>query len=188
MTDEANWNGDAPFSDNFHWVDTDGFRHQITVRANTGAQLLERIDAARTNLMKRGATPSGQQAANSRQTAPDAPGQAQTPPPTSSVPPLAAVAPEGFVVSAQPNGGTATCAMIEVGTSYMSGKTQLKFHCDGFENPLTYTKGIESMVKLLAQLGFTAAHIVVGQKYPVNALVRWVQKGDYKDVLEVHSA
>ena len=87
-----------------------------------------------------------------------------------------------------PEGGTATCAMIEIGTAYTSGKTQLKFHCDGFENPLTYTKGVDEMVKLLAQLGFTAAHIVVGQKYPVNALVRWVQKGDYKDVLEVHSA
>ena len=177
MTDEANWNGDAPFSDNFHWVDTDGFRHQITVRANTGAQLLERIDAARTNLMKRGATPSGQ--SEPPTTDQEAPRQAQLPAPTPGVPPPAAAAPEG---------GTATCAMIEVGTSYTSGKTQLKFHCDGFENPLTYTKGIESMVKLLAQLGFTAAHIVVGQKYPVNALVRWVQKGDYKDVLEVHSA
>ena len=177
MTDEANWNGDAPFSDNFHWVDTDGFRHQITVRANTGAQLLERIDAARTNLMKRGATHSGQ--SSPPQAAHNGSGQAQLPPPTPGVPMPAAVAPEG---------GTATCAMIEVGTSYTSGKTQLKFHCDGFENPLTYTKGVESMVKLLAQLGFTAAHIVVGQKYPVNALVRWVQKGDYKDVLEVHSA
>jgi len=172
MTDEANWNGDAPFSDNFHWVDTDGFRHQITVRANTGAQLLERIDAARTNLMKRGATPSGQSAHNGS-------GQAQLPPLTPGVPMPAAAAPEG---------GTATCAMIEVGTAYTSGKTQLKFHCDGFENPLTYTKGVDEMVKLLAQLGFTAAHIVVGQKYPVNALVRWVQKGDYKNVLEVHSA
>ena len=177
MTDEDNWNGDAPFSDNFHWVDTDDFRHQITVRANTGAQLLERIDAARTNLMKRGATPSGQ--SSPPQAAHNGSGQAQLPAPTPGVPPPAAAAPEG---------GTATCAMIEVGTSYTSGKTQLKFHCDGFENPLTYTKGIESMVKLLAQLGFTAAHIVVGQKYPVNALVRWVQKGDYKDVLEVHSA
>ena len=99
MTDEANWNGDAPFSDNFHWVDTDGFRHQITVRANTGAQLLERIDAARTNLLKRGATPSGQsappQAAHVREAYSDAPGQAQLPAPTPGVPPPAAAQHEG---------------------------------------------------------------------------------------------
>ena len=93
MTDEANWNGDAPFSDNFHWVDTDGFRHQITVRANTGAQLLERIDAARTNLMKRGATPSGQSSPPT--THQEAPGQAQSAPPTVTTPPEAAAQHEG---------------------------------------------------------------------------------------------
>ena len=155
MTDEANWNGDAPFSDNFHWVDTDGFRHQITVRANTGAQLLERIDAARTNLMKRGATPSGQSANGG--------------------------APE----IEQGDIGESVCAMIEIGTAYKSGKTQLKFHCDGQEYPLTFTKEVGEMVKLLSPLNIGADQIVIGHKIPVNAKVSWQQGEKYKNVISV---
>ena len=190
MTEQAPWNGDAPFSDNFYYTDEHGFNHQITIRAETGALLLKRIEAAVENLLKRGVTPKavGKHTENSpppasalREAYSDAPGQAQSAPPTLGVP-LALQA-----SAAPPEGGTAICAMIEIGTSYTSGKTQLRFHCDGFENPLTYTKSVESMVKLLAPLGFTAAHIVVGQKYPVNALVRWEQAGDYKNVLEVHA-
>ena len=158
MTDEANWNGDAPFSDNFHWVDTDGFRHQITVRANTGAQLLERIDAARTNLMKRGATPSGQ-----------------------SAPPADGGAPE----IEQGDIGESVCAMIEIGTAYKSGKTQLKFHCDGQEYPLTFTKEVGEMVKLLSPLNIGADQIVIGHKIPVNAKVSWQQGEKYKNVISV---
>ena len=158
MTDEANWNGDAPFSDNFHWVDTDGFRHQITVRANTGAQLLERIDAARTNLMKRGATPSGQ-----------------------SAPPTNGGAPE----IEQGDIGESVCAMIEIGTAYKSGKTQLKFHCDGQEYPLTFTKEVGEMVKLLSPLNIGADQIVIGHKIPVNAKVSWQQGEKYKNVISV---
>ena len=172
---------EAKASLNFYGITKKGWNCQWTLRDDDELALMDRFAALTKYLDEHGVTPKpvGQQAANSRQTAPEAPGQAQLPAPTPGVPPPAAAAPEG---------GTATCAMIEVGTAYTSGKTQLKFHCDGFENPLTYTKGVESMVKLLAQLGFTAAHIVVGQKYSVNALVRWVQKGDYKGVLEVHSA
>ena len=158
MTDEANWNGDAPFSDNFHWVDTDGFRHQITVRANTGAQLLERIDAARTNLIKRGATPSGQ-----------------------SAPPTNGGAPE----IEQGDIGESVCAMIEIGTAYKSGKTQLKFHCDGQEYPLTFTKEVGEMVKLLSPLNIGADQIVIGHKIPVNAKVSWQQGEKYKNVISV---
>jgi len=181
---------EARASLNFFGITGKGWNVQFTLRDDDEMALMERFHLFVQALEKAHVVPKpvGNQPISAPQKQQEAPGQAQTPPPTSSVPPLAAVAPEGFVVSAQPNGGTATCAMIEVGTSYTSGKTQLKFHCDGFENPLTYTKSVESMVKLLAQLGFTAAHIVIGQKYPVNALVRWVQKGDYKDVLEVHSA
>src|SRR3990172_6148706 len=165
---------EARASLNFFGITRKGWNVQFTLRDDDEMALMERFARLSDWLEEHHVAPKpvGQQAANLRQTAPEAPGQAQLPPPTPGVPLPAPAAPEG---------GTATCAMIEVGTSYMSGKTQLKFHCDGFENPLTYTKGIESMVKLLAQLGFTAAHIVVGQKYPVNALVRWVQKGDYKD-------
>ena len=158
MTDEDNWNGDAPFSDNFHWVDMDGFRHQITVRANTGAQLLERIDAARTNLMKRGATPSGQ-----------------------SAPPTNGGAPE----IEQGDIGESVCAMIEIGTAYKSGKTQLKFHCDGQEYPLTFTKEVGEMVKLLSPLNIGADQIVIGHKIPVNAKVSWQQGEKYKNVISV---
>src|SRR3990167_3119335 len=165
---------------NFFGITGKGWNVQFTLRDDDEMALMERFAKLSGWLEEHHVAPKpvGQQAANSRQTAPEAPGQAQLPPPTPGVPLPAPAAPEG---------GTAMCAMIEVGTAYTSGKTQLKFHCDGFENPLTYTKGVESMVKLLAQLGFTAAHIVVGQKYSVNALVRWVQKGDYKDVLEVHA-
>jgi hypothetical protein len=67
------------------------------------------------------------------------------------------------------------CAMIEIGLSYSGGKPQLKFHVNGFDKPLTYTRGIEEMVKLLTPLGFTPQHITVGQKYSVKAIVTYVQ-------------
>lgn len=81
--------------------------------------------------------------------------------------------------------GRAACAMIEVATSYTGGKTQLKFHCDGFEHPLTFTKEIGAMVKLLAPLGIGADKIVVGKKIPVNALVDWQKRDKYTDVVSV---
>lgn len=86
----------------------------------------------------------------------------------------------------------AQCVMIEIGTSYKGGKTQLKFNCNGFEHPLTYTKEVGDMVKLLAPLGFTAAHIVVGQKYPVNCFVTYHESTNdgktYKNVDKVEAA
>ena len=176
---------EAKASLNFYGITKKGWNCQWTLRDDDELALMDRFAALTKYLDEHGVTPKpvGAQGAAQATTPPptrqEAPGQAQLPAPTPGVPPPAAAAPEG---------GTATCAMIEVGTAYTSGKTQLKFHCDGFENPLTYTKGVDEMVKLLAQLGFTSAHIVVGQKYPVNALVRWVQKGDYKNVLEIHSA
>src|SRR4030067_1138463 len=172
---------EARASLNFFGITGKGWNVQFTLRDDDEMALMERFHLFVQALEKAHVVPKPvrQQATTPPPTRQEAPGQAQLPPPTPGVPPPAAAAPEG---------GTATCAMIEVGTAYTSGKTQLKFHCDGFENPLTYTKGVDEMVKLLAQLGFTAAHIVVGQKYPVNALVRWVQKGDYKNVLEIHSA
>jgi len=176
---------EARASLNFFGITGKGWNVQFTLRDDDEMALMERFSEFVQALEKAHVVPKsvGNQStsfpSHVREAYSDAPGQAQFPAPTPGVPMPAAAAPEG---------GTATCAMIEVGTAYTSGKTQLKFHCDGFENPLTYTKGVDEMVKLLAQLGFTAAHIVVGQKYPVNALVRWVQKGDYKNVLEVHSA
>jgi hypothetical protein len=84
------------------------------------------------------------------------------------------------------------CVMIEVGTSHKGGKTQLKFACDGLEFPLTYTKAVVDMVKLLTPLGFTAAHIIIGKKYPVNCFVTYhesVNDGKtYKNVDKVEAA
>lgn len=84
------------------------------------------------------------------------------------------------------------CVMIEIGTSYTGGKTQLKFNCNGLEHPLTYTKAVGDMVKLLAPLGFTAAHIVVGQKYPVSCFVTYHESTNdgktYKNVDKVEAA
>jgi hypothetical protein len=84
------------------------------------------------------------------------------------------------------------CVMIEVGTSYTGGKTQLKFACDGMEFPLLYTKTMGDMVKLLTPLGFTAAHIVVGKKYPVNCFVTYHESTNdgktYKNVDKVEAA
>lgn len=86
----------------------------------------------------------------------------------------------------------AQCVMIEIGTSYQGGKTQLKFNCNGIEHPLTYTREIGDMVKLLAPLGFTAAHIVVGQKYPVSCRVTYHENSKdgktYKNVDRVEAA
>jgi hypothetical protein len=84
------------------------------------------------------------------------------------------------------------CVMIEIGTSYTGGKTQLKFACDGMEFPLTYTKPMGDMVKLLAPLGFTSAHIVSGKKYPVNCFVTYHESEsngkNYKNVDKVEAA
>src|SRR3972149_7591871 len=38
------WTGDAPFSDNFYYIDQYGFNHQITVRAVSGKELLTRVE------------------------------------------------------------------------------------------------------------------------------------------------
>lgn len=81
------------------------------------------------------------------------------------------------VITPPANGGTheAQCVLIEVGTSYTGNKTQLKFTCNGMDFPLLFTKSPADMVTLLAPLGFTPQHIVVGQKYPVNCKVLYVE-------------
>ena len=81
--------------------------------------------------------------------------------------------------------GQSVCAMVEVGTAYQSNKPQFKFHCDGMEHPLTFTKAVGEMAKLLAPLNIPASEIVVGKKFPVNATVSWEQVDKYKNVLAV---
>lgn len=81
------------------------------------------------------------------------------------------------VINPPANGGTreAQCVLIEVGTSYTGNKTQLKFTCNGMDFPLLFTKSVADMVTLLAPIGFTPAHIVVGQKYPINCRVFYAE-------------
>ena len=86
------WNGEAPFSDNFFYVDKHGFNHQITIRAETGATLLRNVEAAVENLLKRDALPR----ARGQQPPPNAPetqqassGAAQSSAPTVPTPPVA---------------------------------------------------------------------------------------------------
>ena len=81
--------------------------------------------------------------------------------------------------------GQSVCAMVEVGTAFRSGNTQLKFHCDGMEHPITFTKAVGEMAKLLAPLNIPAEQIVVGKKFSVNATVSWEQVDKYKNVLAV---
>lgn len=160
-------------STNFFWVSASGFNFQTTVRGNpTRAEIIEHLEtvkeaAIQVIALKGQPKPVGQ---------------------SSPTPTPAKDAPETAPAS---NGGNheAACAMLEIGTSYQGGKTQLKFHCDGMEHPLTYTKAVGEMVKLLAPLGhFTAEHIVPGKKYPIKAVVVWVQNEKYRNVVAVRNA
>lgn len=103
-----------------------------------------------------------------------------------------AVPPAPPTVAAPAGPMTAQCVMIEVGTSYQGNKPQLKFSCNGLEHPLTFTKDVNEMAKLLAPLGFTAAHMVIGQKYPVNCIVTYTESSKdgktYKNVQSVKPA
>ena len=100
----------------------------------------------------------------------------------------APVPPPGLPAAPQQEIGEAKCAMIEIAASFKGNKTQIKFHCDGLEHPLTYTREPSDMVKLMAPLGFTNAHFVVGTKYPVPCRVKWAQAEKYKNVLSVRPA
>src|SRR3990167_9761529 len=81
--------------------------------------------------------------------------------------------------------GQSVCAMVEVGTAFKSGNTQLKLHCDGMEHPITFTKAVGEMAKLLAPLNIPAEQIVVGKKFSTNCVVSWEQVDKYKNVLAV---
>lgn len=189
------------------------FNAQMTVRGNPtfdelNAHLAAAIDAMKLVIDAGGhAKPVGYQAANHAAPPPattpaqaaqevgkgnvspirdaysDAAGQTgiQAPTPKSAAP-------------AAPQAGTsdAHCILIEIGMSYSGGKTQLKFVCVGMEHPLTFTKAVSEMVKLLAPLGYTAAHIVVGQRYQANCIVKYGETEKdgktYKNVLSVHPA
>ena len=149
---------EAPYSGNVR-TRLEGFDWQFTIRAETGKELIEKTNGLMKWLADKHAEKGGQQIIATAQAMSTNP----PPPPV----PLAPVP--------QTQGTIVQCQMIEVGLSYTGNKTQLKFHCNGMDKPLTYTKSIEDMAKLLAPLGFTAAHIVVGQKYATNAMVTYAR-------------
>ena len=156
---------EAPASLNFFGITSKGWNIQITLRDENEAHLLERFAVLVDELgNKYHVTPKPVGAQP----------QASTPATTTTSPP-----PE--------NGshGQSVCAMVEVGTAFKSGNTQLKFHCDGMEHPLTFTKAVGEMAKLLAPLNIPAEQIVVGKKFSVNATVSWEQVDKYKNVLAV---
>lgn len=84
--------------------------------------------------------------------------------------------------------GQTPCAMIEIGLTYTSKKIQLMFHCDGFEKPLTFAKGMPEMLRLLAPLGIGQEKIVVGKKIPIACVVHWQRGEKYTDVMSVAPA
>ena len=156
---------EAPASLNFFGITSKGWNIQITLRDEDEAHLLERFAALVDELGNK---------------------YHVTPKPVGAQPQASAPA---TAASTQPpeNGshGQSVCAMVEVGTAFKSGNTQLKFHCDGMEHPITFTKAVGEMAKLLAPLNIPAEQIVVGKKFLMNCVVSWEQGEKYKNVLAV---
>lgn len=72
------------------------------------------------------------------------------------------------------NGGTAHAVLMKVGLSYTGNKPQLQFECDGMEHPLSFTRPVADMIKLLAAVGkYTPEMLANGKKYGVDYLVDW---------------
>ena len=181
---------ESPISMNWTMYDKRGAQVQITMRAGIDAEIVKRVFNARAEFVEQ--VLKGERGWTIQRTAtPNA--EAPTPPTHAAQIAAEAGASPQAVAEVQAahadNGrGVADCAMIEIGTSYKGGKTQLKFYVDGFEHPLTYTREVGDMVKLLTPLGFAAAHIVVGKKYAVKARVTWEQNDKYKNVVSVQAS
>lgn len=90
------------------------------------------------------------------------------------------------------NRGTAVCGKIEVGSAYESGKTQLLFDCENFQNPLKFTKSNLYSIVANVTLGngekIRESDIQVGRKFFGQWIVHWSKttKGD-KTYLNVES-
>jgi hypothetical protein len=164
---------EAPYSGNVR-TRIHGYDWQLTIRSADSKSFVEKVDG----LMKWLDTRTDK-ALNVEPPAPIIPGVTGATVPT---------APATVVAGSQ----RAQCVMIEIGTSYTGGKPQLKFNCNGLEHPLTFTKDIGEMVKLLTPLGFTSAHIVIGQKYSVTCYVTYHENTKdgktYKNVDKVEAA
>jgi hypothetical protein len=165
------------FSANFYLVTPTGVSVQITLR---GAPSVRQIKNGFDSLLialeeghrrkfqpKESAKPAG---------VPPLPSGAVPPPPP--IPP----------VPAAPEQGEAQCLSISIGNGYKSGKPQLKFACVGFDKPLTFSKGLDDMAKLVAPIGLVREHLVVGQTYNLPCKVTWKKSGQYTDVLAVTPA
>lgn len=173
---------EAPLSSNFYWTFGRGevFNIQTTIREGIHPEQLEvhleSLKEAMLKVIEMGghAKPVGQQPAPRPDPAYAGSAENHPTPPAS-----------------QNGNGQAHCLMIEVGTSYSGGKTQLSFTCDGMEHPLRYTKAIGEMVKLMQPLGWTSEMIVVGKKYPANCTVNYSTTErdgkNYKNVLSVQA-
>lgn len=171
---------EAPASLNVYGVTRKGWNIQVTLRDADEFELLKRFGRMVAHFDDIGIAPKpvGQQPLPPRA---DVGGSIESHPLV--LPP---------VPTAQTNGGAheAQCVLIEVGTSYSGGKPQLKFTCDGLEHPLTFTKPVGEMVKLLAPLGYTAEHLTIGKKYGANCTVRYTENTNadgktYKNVQSV---
>jgi len=175
---------ESSFSLNFTLIDNFGCQVQATMREGVTAEIIKQVFAARQNFvasaLEAGYRVPGRSSVGTTEPAP-APMMTTSGIPTPTIP---APAPQMNGGS----GGESLCQMIEIATAYKSGKTQIKFHCNGMEHPLTFTREIGDMSKLLAPIGFQAAHIVVGQKYPASCVVKWTQGEKYKNVESVRPA
>lgn len=175
---------EAPFSLTFHMIDKYGCQFQATMREGITKETIRQVFEARQGFIELALDNGYRIPGKSADVAPSTPSPSAPPPPTAStsVPPPPAAPVNG-------NGAQESlCQMIEVGTSFTGGKPQLKFHCKGMDHPLSFTKPIGEMAKLLAPLGYTQAHIVVGEKYPASAMVKWEQGEKYRNVLAVRPA
>lgn len=86
-------------------------------------------------------------------------------------------------------GGQLQCVMIEIAPQFKNpAAPKLLFHCNGEPRPLECSLKIESLAAMIAPLGFTPAHIVIGQKYQIAARVTWAQNGKYRNVTAVQPA
>mgnify|MGYP001619630669 CR=1 FL=1 len=72
------------------------------------------------------------------------------------------------------DGGTVRAILMKIGKSYTGNKPQLQFEVEGMEHPLSYTRSVAEMMKLLAPVGqYSPEMLTDGKKYAVNYLVDW---------------
>lgn len=172
---------EATFSINFQMIDKWGAPFTATMREGVTKEIIKQVFEGRHEFIELAL--KSDYRIPGRASVGEIPAQPSVPAPVSPSAP-----PPPVPANGNGQGSESLCSMIEIGTSFTSKKPQLKFHCNGLEHPLTFTKSTGEMAKLLAPLGYTEAHMVVGQKYPTSAMVKWEPNGQYKNVLAVRPA